>query len=72
MRTFSEKPCPNCKEYAVNNINTEPFNYTVITCFNCGLTVTPKISYLSLDELNAYRADADLEHLETLPEQNKF
>ncbi len=72
MSGFSEsKPCPNCGGDADTYTDWKPFDYTTITCFNCGLTVVPKISYLTLDELNAYRTDSDLEPLETLPEQDE-
>ena len=72
MSGFSESaPCPNCDEDADVYTDWKPFSYTVITCFHCGLTVHPKVSYLTLEELNEYRIDADLEPLKTLPEQNE-
>jgi len=69
MSGFTEDTCPNCGELA--DIYTENC-CTTVTCFNCGLTVAPKISYLTLEQLNKYRVDADLEPLETLPEQNQI
>lgn len=63
--------CPNCGGDADIYTDWKPFSYTSITCFNCGLTVHPMTSYLTLEELNEYRIDAELEPLESLPQQNK-
>lgn len=73
MSGFSESaPCPNCGGDADIYTDWKPFDYTAITCFHCGLTIHPKVSYLTLEELNGYRVDADLEPLKTLPEQNEI
>lgn len=72
MSGFSESTsCPNCGGSADIYTDWKPFDYTTITCYNCGLKIHPEISYMTLDELNEYRADVDLDPLETLPEQDK-
>ena len=64
--------CPNCcsdtcKLYS----ESKPYEYSIIQCGNCGLTIEPKVEYLDLDELNYIREDLDLDKLTKLPPQNK-
>lgn len=73
MSGFSdETECPNCGASCDIYTDRKPFDYVSITCYNCGLMIGPKITYMTLEELNEARKDAyDLDPLETLPEQDK-
>jgi DNA-directed RNA polymerase subunit RPC12/RpoP len=72
MSGFSDGTrCPNCGGGADLYTDSKPFSYTAITCYHCGLKIYPTIDYMTLHELNEYRADIDLEPLERLPDQDK-
>ena len=72
MSGFSDGcTCPNCGQEADIYTDWKPFDYTSIQCLNCGLLITPEISYQTLDELNESRAELDLEPLDELPKQEK-
>ena len=72
MSGFSSgTPCPNCGGDADLYTDWNPFDYTAITCYDCGLKIHPAIDYMTLEELNEYRTDMDLEPLKQLPEQDK-
>jgi len=62
--------CPNCGADAYLYTDWKPFDYTSITCNDCGLMINPKVEYMSLEELNEARENEDLEPLEKLPKQN--
>ncbi len=71
MSGFSEgTSCPNCGASADSYTDWKPFNYTSITCYECGLQIYPTHSYMTLEELNSIRVDNDLDPLEFLPEQS--
>ena len=69
----SNCPCPNCGADADEYIDWKPYNYTVITCYSCGLQIYPTLVYADLEELNAMREEQDcnMEPLTVLPKQNK-
>ena len=62
-------PCPNCGASADLYTDWKPFDYSVITCRECGLHIYPKLSYMTLDELNDFRLEQGLEELSELPKQ---
>mgnify|MGYP001770042611 CR=1 FL=1 len=61
---------PNCGASADEYSDWKPFNYTTITCYNCGLQIYPINSYMTLEELNDLREENDLEPLSELPAQS--
>lgn len=63
-------PCPNCGKDADIYNDWKPFDYSSITCIHCGLQIYPTNSYMTLEELNEYRGELDLEPLDKLPEQS--
>ena len=64
--------CPNCYSDTCKLYSeSKPYEYSVIQCSNCGLTIEPKVEYMSLIELNYFREDLDLDKLTKLPPQNK-
>lgn len=63
-------PCPNCGKEADLYTDHKPFDYSSIQCLHCGLIISPKIKYQSLEELNESRADLDLDPLKKLPKQD--
>ena len=65
-----ETKCPNCGANADEYMDWKPFNYTTITCYECGLQIYPTHSYMNLDELNELREENDMELLDELPEQS--
>lgn len=62
--------CPNCGAEADEYTDWKPFNYTSITCYECGLQIYPTHSYMTLEELNEMREDNELAPLHKLPEQS--
>lgn len=62
--------CPNCGAEADEYTDWKPFNYTSITCYECGLMVYPTKSYMALEALNESREENELEPLEKLPAQS--
>jgi transcription initiation factor TFIIIB Brf1 subunit/transcription initiation factor TFIIB len=72
MSGFSDSTvCPNCGGSADLYTDHKPFDYSSITCYDCGLAISPQVSYMTLDELNDYRIDQDMEELKELPEQGE-
>lgn len=62
--------CPNCgSDNATESSDHKPFDYTEITCLECGFTVGPQIAYMELDELNERRQEEGMELLTELPKQ---
>lgn len=65
-------PCPNCGESCDQYMDWKPFNYTTMTCWNCGLMIYPTLKYMDLEELNEYREmQCNMEPLDTLPKQEE-
>lgn len=62
--------CPNCGKEADEYTDWKPFNYTTITCYECGLQIYPTHNYMTLEEVNELREENDMEPLEKLPEQS--
>ncbi len=72
MSGFSDKTtCPNCGADADLYVDYKPFEHSSIQCDECGLIISPEISYMDLEELNERRASGDLEPLDKLPEQKE-
>lgn len=72
MSGFSDGTiCPNCGGEADCYTDWKPFNYSIITCYECGLVISPEISYMDLEELNNRREELDMEKLEKLPKQEE-
>lgn len=72
MSGFSDGTiCPNCGGSADLYTDHKPFDYTSITCYNCGLTIAPQIFYMNLEELNSSREEQDLEPINVLPKQDE-
>lgn len=63
--------CPNCGKEADIYSDSKPFDYTSISCLYCGLQISPKITYQTLEELNESRKDSELKPLKRLPKQDK-
>ena len=63
--------CPNCKSEADLYSDWKPFDYSIIQCYECGLNISPELSYMDLEEVNYMRTDNDLEPLKKLPKQNE-
>jgi transposase len=63
--------CPNCGGDAEIYTDWKPFDYSSITCYHCGLQIYPKISYMTLKELNEQRRNWDLPILRKKPKQEK-
>lgn len=60
MNGFSEEDtCPNCGKKADTYTDWKPFSYVSMQCNHCGLLITPTISYMTLEELNEARQDAN-------------
>ena len=67
MSTYqSDITCPNCNKTAISQNDN---GLVAIYCLHCGLEVVPKLTYLSLRELNEQRIDAKLKPLLRLPKQ---
>ena len=62
--------CPNCENSADLYTDYKPFDYSSIQCSHCGLMIYPIVQYMTLDELNEYRINCELEPLKELPEQS--
>lgn len=63
--------CPNCQGSADLYTDSKPFDYSSIICYNCGLSISPQISYMTLEELNDCRVEQELKKLKKLPEQDE-
>lgn len=63
--------CPNCGATAQEYTDWKPFNYTTITCYECGLTISPVISYMDLETLNEERESNELDPISKLPNQEQ-
>ena len=64
--------CPNCGCPADMYSDWKPFNYTSITCHECGLMIGPELKYMTLEELNEGRVEImEWEELSELPKQDK-
>lgn len=61
--------CPNCGKSADYSVESRPFEMHFITCYHCGLIVSPKIQYMDLEELNYHRKDVGKKSLKKLPKQ---
>ena len=61
--------CPNCHQECNEYTDYKPFSHSIISCLNCGLTIGPVVQYMTLRELNLYRADNELSHKTKLPKQ---
>ena len=76
MTDTSSDECPNCGEEADYVTDTKPFERHYIYCNHCGLTVSPKLTYIrSLKELNEIRKDLeddDFPPLKKLPKQKNY
>ena len=74
----STTTCPNCGNEASVIVHTTKsdivfeLEHTTIRCPHCGLTITPRIDYMPLKELNQLRLDCDMEKIERTkrPPQN--
>lgn len=63
-------PCPNCGAAADQYTDRKPFDYTSITCYECGFMMGPHITYMTLKELNEERKEREVgEPLVELPKQ---
>lgn len=72
MSGFSDGTnCPNCGGNADLYSDSKPFDYISISCLECGLIIDPKVSYLTLEDLNDAREGLGLEPLIELPEQDE-
>ena len=40
--------CPNCGGSADLYTDHKPFDYSSITCYSCGLLISPQVSYMTL------------------------
>ena len=65
----SETNCPNCGGSADLYTDYKPFDYSSIQCPHCGLLIYPKISYMTLKNLNDYRRDYNMTLLRKKPNQ---
>jgi len=71
MSGFSDScKCPNCGADSDLYTDWKPFNYTSITCYECGLQIYPTHSYMELEDLNERREENEMEPLVKLPEQS--
>ena len=62
--------CPNCgSNDAEAYQDWKPYEYTEISCLNCGFYTTTKIGFMRLEELNELREQNSLDKLDVLPEQ---
>ena len=66
-----DTPCPNCKKTAHLYTDWKPYDYSEITCYNCGFHTRTEIDYWDLETLNEQRESMELEPLIVLPEQNE-
>lgn len=63
--------CPNCGGDADEYSDYKPVSYTAISCLHCGLSIQPTLTYMSLEELNERRVDAEMDELTELPTQDQ-
>ena len=64
--------CPNCKEDAHIYSDWKPYDYSEITCYNCGFTTRATVEYWDLETLNEQRESMDLEPALELPDQTNY
>ena len=62
--------CPNCGANSDRYTDWKPFDYTSITCYDCGLQIYPELTYMTLEELNETREEQEMEKINKLPEQS--
>lgn len=67
----SSTECPNCGKECDMYQDRKPFDYISHYCLNCGLLISPVVSYMTLKEINSYRFDSGLPLLKKKPKQNK-
>ena len=58
-----EITCPNCEKDAIAYEDYKPVEYIMIQCFNCGLEIYPKITWLTFEALNEQRKELSLKEL---------
>ena len=72
MSGFSDVTnCPNCGNEAQLYMDHKPFDYVSIECYECGFIAYTNSEYLTLDQLNSFREEQDLEPLSKLPDQDE-
>ncbi len=49
--------CPNCGKDCDSYSDWKPFDYSSITCLECGLRIFPTNNYMNLEELNEQREE---------------
>ena len=63
--------CPNCGNQALRYVDWKPFDYISLQCEYCGFETKTVTNYMTLEELNDFRAERELQPLKELPKQNK-
>jgi hypothetical protein len=66
-----DAPCPNCGGDLSCNSDNKPFDQVSGECLHCGFMYWTKTNYHDLETLNELRAEADMELLDKLPEQDE-
>ncbi len=65
-----DSKCPNCNKVMRSCSDNRPFYKVEHTCFGCGFNTVTQSSYLSLDDLNLERYNAEMKALSVLPNQD--
>lgn len=64
--------CPACGSTTARcYTDHKPFDYTDVTCLECGFETITNTHFMDLDELNEARENDNLPILSELPQQNK-